>query len=112
MMLSSFCFIGTTEASSTRDIQLYGPEQGAQLSEQSNLNINTLYTLNLGAFKNKQNALQYQARMQEQTGKTVHFVYQPAHSTAKCNTVQKVAIRKRESCKGANLKVADKQPGD
>ena len=39
-------------------------------------------------------------------------IKQVAHSTAKCNTVQKVAIRKRESCKGANLKVADKQPGD
>jgi opacity protein-like surface antigen len=77
ILLSSFYWMGTTEASSIRDIQVYGPEQGAQLSEQANLNQDVHYTLNLGAFKNKQNALEYQARMQERIGKTVHFVYHP-----------------------------------
>ncbi|MDF1683977.1 MAG: SPOR domain-containing protein [Legionellaceae bacterium] len=77
ILLSSCCFISATEASSTHDIQVYGPEQGAQLSGQSNLNQNMNYTLKLGAFKSKQNALQYQARIQQQTKKTVHFVYQP-----------------------------------
>ena len=77
ILLSSFYLMGSTEASNIRDIQIYGPEKGLQISEQSNLNQDAHYTLNLGAFKNKQNALEYQARMQERTGKTVHFAYQP-----------------------------------
>lgn len=77
ILLSSFYFISATEASNVRDIQVYGPEQGAQLSEQASLNQDVHYTLNLGAFKNKKNALEYQARMQERTGNTVHFVYHP-----------------------------------
>lgn len=76
-VLGSFAWMHAANASSGHGIFIYGPEQGIQLNEQSNLTQDTHYTLNLGAFKNKQNALKHQARMQERTKKIVHLTYQP-----------------------------------
>lgn len=74
------CCFGVAEASNVPNIKVYGPENGVQLKERSSSKNSRHYTLYLGAFKNKNNALQAQSRAKEYSGKKAHIDYQPKGS--------------------------------
>ena len=77
MVLIYVCCFSVAEASNTPTLKVYGPEQGVHLKERSSSKDSRHYTLYLGAFKNKDNALQAQSRAKNYTGRNVHLDYQP-----------------------------------